>query len=227
MRRPPAGAPRLCIALAASALGLTALTSLACCGRRASEPPASPTPPGVPASAAPIVTPLLDAGFKLEWGRPSVPAVVVSGETFAAAVIVKNAGTEVWLDPWSSGGTGAGAVRLGYRWWKIGDMRKPFGDYADARGELPGPLPPGQTAVLVVQVAAPSKPGKYNLQLDLVQELVSWFESKGAPILMLPVEVVPRSRTETRLQVRSKRGSSPDVTLDSRAPRGMTPIAQT
>ena len=70
----------------------------------------------------PIVTPLLDAGFKLEWGRPSVPAVVVSGETFAAAVIVKNAGTEVWLDPRSSGGTGAGAVRLGYRWWKIGDI---------------------------------------------------------------------------------------------------------
>lgn len=198
MRRPLVGPARLRIALAASAVGLAILTSLACCGRRASEPPASPTPPGVAASAAPIVKPLLDAGFKIEWGRPSVPAVVVSGETFAAAVIVRNAGTEVWLDPRSSGGTGAGAVRLGYRWWRLGDTRRPFQDYADARGELPGPLPPGNTAVLVVQVVAPSKPGKYNLQLDLVQELVSWFESKGASLLMVPVEVVPPRRREPR-----------------------------
>ena len=52
-----------------------------------------------------------------------------------------------------------------------------------------GPVRPGKTAVMAIAVTAPTEPGNYKLQLDLVQENVSWFETRGAPVLMVPVVV--------------------------------------
>jgi hypothetical protein len=57
------------------------------------------------------------------------------------------------------------------------------------RGDLPGPVPPGKTATLTVAVEAPPAPGSYLLQLDLVEELVVWFEYRGAAKLLVPVAV--------------------------------------
>jgi len=51
------------------------------------------------------------------------------------------------------------------------------------------PLAPGASTALAVQVTAPAQPGDYQLQLDLCQELVSWFEAKGAVQLLAPVKV--------------------------------------
>ena len=59
----------------------------------------------------------------------------------------------------------------------------------DARADLRQPLRPGDSATLSIPVRAPKKPGEYQLQFDLVQELVSWFEEKGAPPLRVPVTV--------------------------------------
>jgi hypothetical protein len=136
--------------------------------------------------------PLPDSGFKVEWvGSPAVPATVPPGKAFPLTVTVKNTSDQVWLDPKSSDAapSAAGAVRLGYRWLKAGETGKPNPAYGDTRGDLAAPLPPGQSASLTVQVTAPSQPGKYQLQLDLVQELVSWFDTKGAARLMVPVQV--------------------------------------
>jgi hypothetical protein len=61
--------------------------------------------------------------------------------------------------------------------------------YGEARGDLLEPLQPGASTSLTVQVAAPAQPGDYKLQLDLCQELVTWFEPKGAAPLVVPVKV--------------------------------------
>jgi len=127
----------------------------------------------------------------VRWGVPGVPRTVAAGERFAAAVIVENASDEVWLDPRSAhrSGSGAGAVRLAYRWWGASDADASMTDHAPARGELSAPLPPHGSAVMAVEVTAPATPGAYRLQLDLCQELVAWFESKGAARLIVPVSV--------------------------------------
>jgi hypothetical protein len=158
-------------------------------GCRASQPKEQPIPQ---VEAAPV-QPLPDSGFSLEWGPAVVPNSVRAGQPFPAAVLVTNAGDAAWQNPRVSEGRipVAGAVRLGYRWWKASDHSKPYIDHALARGDLPGPLAPWGTSLLAVEVVAPAEPGQYELQLDLVQEMVTWFEPKGAPRLLVPVHVTP------------------------------------
>lgn len=168
---------------AAFACGMAALT-LACAE---SEPEAAvqarPTP-------GPM-QPLADSGFVVGWGAPAAPATVAPGQRFAAAVIVENQSDQLWLDPENADttGTGAGAVRLVYRWWRKDDDKTPAVDHQGARGDLTSPLPPGRAAVMAIEVTAPPAAGEYRLQLDLCQELVSYFELKGADKLFVPVTV--------------------------------------
>ncbi|MHB1517441.1 MAG: class I SAM-dependent methyltransferase [Acidimicrobiales bacterium] len=47
----------------------------------------------------------------------------------------------------------------------------------DGRSRLPGRLAPGETAQIALTITAPSEPGSYRLQVDVVQEGVSWFDA--------------------------------------------------
>lgn len=171
---------------AKAALAACVLAALSfACAESEPEPVAQERPTPGP------MQPLGDAGFVVGWGLPSVPQTVAPGQRFAAAVIAENQGDQLWLDPRNADttGNGPGAVRLVSRWWKKGDTAKPAVDYGGARGDLTAPLPPGRGAVLAVEVTAPAAPGEYLLQLELVQELVSFFEPKGADRLLVPVTV--------------------------------------
>jgi hypothetical protein len=165
-----------------------ALAALACGGE--DGPAGNATPP-------PSMVPLADTAFSVEWGVPGVPAAVPAGSSFAVGVRVKNTGDQAWMDPRNSDAAryAAGAVRLGYRWWKAGDSSKPYSDYTAERGDLLGPVRPGHATVIAMEVTAPPDPGAYRLQLDLVQELVSWFEPHGAAKLFVPVKVGPQAAT--------------------------------
>ena len=48
----------------------------------------------------------------------------------------------------------------------------------DGRAPLPGDLGPGAAAELAVEVSAPADPGRYALELDLVQQDVAWFSER-------------------------------------------------
>jgi len=140
----------------------------------------------------PKIKPLPATGFRVGWvGRPNTPATVPAGHVFPVTVTVKNTSDQVWLDPKSSDATpyAAGSVRLGYRWLKGSEPTTPNVGYADARGDLSAPLRPGASTALTVRITAPAEPGDYKLQIDLCQELVSWFEPKGAAPLVVPVKV--------------------------------------
>ena len=158
----------------------------AACGDEEDEP--APKASAQPAAAG--LAPMPETGFRVEWGRPGVPSPVEPGAQFAVGVAVTNRGDQVWLDPKNSDQSAyaSGAVRLAYRWWGT-DPNKPFKDYGPERGDLIGPVGPNQTALLVVPVTAPSAPGSYKLQLELVQENVAWFQGMGASQLMVPVQV--------------------------------------
>lgn len=146
-----------------------------------------PAPKAAPHTAFP---PLTASGYRVEWGVPSVPCILKAGTSVPVSVVVKNIGDGSWPDiPSADPATGRGAVRLGYRWWSEGDAKRLVADYAAQRGDLRAPLGPGGSATMTALVTAPSAPGTYLLQLDLVEELVVWFESRGAAKLMVPVTV--------------------------------------
>ena len=59
----------------------------------------------------------------------------------------------------------------------------------DARLPLPQPIGPGESFEGTLSIRTPAKPGSYVLELDLVQEGVTWFAARGSSIVSVPVEV--------------------------------------
>jgi hypothetical protein len=147
--------------------------------------------PNFPAAPRPLqVTPLPDAAYAVEWISADVPARIEPLEKKIISVSFRNVSTIAWPNPSTTDpdhSSGAYAVRLCSRWTKAGEPPK-IESYK-TRTDLRQPLQPGQTVTLAVTVTAPSEPGRYELQFDLVQELVSFFERKGVERLVRTVEV--------------------------------------
>lgn len=79
-------------------------------------------------------------------------------------------------------------VMLGNHWLgENGDMMR----LDDGCAMLPNDLAPGALADVEIEVSTPPAPGVYILELDLVQEGVSWFKDKGSQTLRVPIEVRP------------------------------------
>ena len=57
-----------------------------------------------------------------------------------------------------------------------GDVLQSFDN---ARICLPSEVGPGQSSTLAVRVTAPSEPGEYVAEIDLVHEYIAWFAAKG------------------------------------------------
>jgi hypothetical protein len=51
-------------------------------------------------------------------------------------------------------------------------------------------LRPGEEVEVPLAISAPTTPGNYILEVDLVQEQVSWFHDKGSPTARTNVTVV-------------------------------------
>jgi len=57
-----------------------------------------------------------------------------------------------------------------------GDVLQSFDN---VRTCLPSEIGPGQRVTLSVELTAPSEPGEYVAEIDLVHEFVTWFAAKG------------------------------------------------
>jgi hypothetical protein len=57
-------------------------------------------------------------------------------------------------------------------------------------GLEPGVVGPGESRELEIRLRAPAAPGRYVLQIDMVDELVHWFSDMGWPGILLDIEVV-------------------------------------
>lgn len=162
------------------------LLSFSACGKSAEKVDAGAQ---AAAPAPPVLRPLPESGYKVEWGKVEIPTPIAVGQKVPIQVTLRNAGDQVWPnratgDPAQ---TGANAVRLAWRLLPAGPAD---GDgYAPQRVDLPQPLAPGQSVTLTVEIKAPDQPGDYEVQLDLVQELVSWFERRGAPKQIVKIKV--------------------------------------
>jgi SAM-dependent methyltransferase len=62
--------------------------------------------------------------------------------------------------------------------------------FDDARAVIASPVDPGGECEVQLNVRAPAQSGSYELELDVLQELVGWFADRGSSALRLPVSVL-------------------------------------
>ncbi len=126
------------------------------------------------------------SAYQVEWTPVVAPPVLKPGQRVDVPVAFKNRGDVTWP------ATGRGdlyVVRLSHRWLhKSGEL---LADFGALRIDLPAPVPSGQSAQLVAALVAPSVPGDYVVQFDLVHEGVTWFADRGAAKLFVDIQVRP------------------------------------
>jgi hypothetical protein len=124
----------------------------------------------------------LAASYRLD--APPAPIVSPAGRVHVS-LRATNAGEAVWL-AWPR--RGRGVVTLGWRWrGEGGEVRE------IARGApLPADLHPGESHVFELSIPAPTAPGRYAVELELVAEGVGWFSRLGTPPARLTVDVPAR-----------------------------------
>jgi hypothetical protein len=107
-----------------------------------------------------------------------------AGSSLRLDVRVANEGNTLWLHE-EPPGEGAGQVRLG------GHLLSEAGETLDVdffRAALPRPVAPGNSVEVTCEVAAPARPGRYVLELDMVDEGITWFGPTGSPTLRVPLD---------------------------------------
>ena len=135
--------------------------------------------------------PLPDAAChsRLAWAGAAPPAAMQSGEVRTLRLRVAHRGSDA---PWLPAGalkTDGGAVRIAIVWTHEGVKA------AEPRTELNWAVVPGDEIVVDLPFAAvgadgkPLPPGRYEVRVSLVQELVRWFADAGDGALVQEVEV--------------------------------------
>jgi hypothetical protein len=141
-----------------------------------------PTDPAAPLPAAACRS-------HLAWAGAAPPAVMHSGEVRTLRLRVAHRGSDA---PWLPAGalkTDGGAVRIATVWTHEGVKA------AEPRTELNWAVVPGDEIVVDLPFAAaaadgkPLPPGRYEVRIGLVQELVLWFADVGDGTLVQKVEI--------------------------------------
>jgi len=153
----------------------------------------APTAPGQTGNA-PVSSktpgPLPDKGFKAQITMADGPLKLRAGQKETITVKVKNTSDVVW---WQRGGETSDRsdnkfyIAVGNRWLDKDGKRT-----SDTEGHngIPRDLKPGDEVEVPLLITAPKEPGEYTIDLDMVQEGVTWFADKGSPATKAKVTVV-------------------------------------
>ena len=133
--------------------------------------------------------PLPASSWRARLTLADPPGSLPAGSEAVVRVGVENLADE----PWPTFGMAAARhpIRVGNHWLDE-EGRRVVHD--DGRAFLPpGELAPGDHVDLPLEVRAPEAPGRYVLEVDLVQEGVSWFVDRGSESARAPVRIRRRS----------------------------------
>lgn len=129
--------------------------------------------------------PLPDEAFRAEiiWSQPLLPSFR-TGLKETVYVKIRNISDRLW----PAFGHSDGTYRLSVgNHWLDDHNRIVIND--DGRSPLPYDLGPAQEIEIPLTITAPETSGEYFLEVDLVQEGVTWFGSKGSNTLRARVKV--------------------------------------
>ena len=145
-------------------------------------PSASPPPVSLDEMAAVARRNSLDlTHYGVEFLTSDTPGLMQQDRAYAVHLTVRNASDGTW-----DTGAARGPVHISYHWWpKSGEEAA----YDGVRSWLPQMVAPDETVAITAHVLAPSRPGKYVLEWDVVQENICWFGQRGASTLRLDIEV--------------------------------------
>ena len=123
----------------------------------------------------------VQGSFDAAYSDADIPAVMGAAQDVTVDVTVRNSSWREWRSEQT-----AHPIHLSYHWL---DARRGPVEYDGLRTPLPRPLPPGEACAVTMRVRAPAKPGSYVLEVDLVEEGVSWFSRAGTRPLRSAVRV--------------------------------------
>jgi hypothetical protein len=134
--------------------------------------------------------PLPETAFRAQITIVNPPAKLRVGQKETLTLKIKNASDVFW---WSRGG--AVNTRPDNRFYLAAGNRwlKPDGSLLtnmDGRYGIGKDLKPGEETEIPLGITAPKEPGEYTLEVDLIQEQVTWFSDKGSPTAKAKVTVV-------------------------------------
>jgi hypothetical protein len=134
--------------------------------------------------------PLPDSGFKAQITAPDPPERLRVGQVTILNIKIKNTSDVIW---YQRGGVTSDRtdnkfyIAAGNRWLdKDGKLTSEI----EGHNGIPKDLKPGEETEMSLQITAPSQPGEWTMQLDMVQEQVAWFSEKGSPVTNIKVQVV-------------------------------------
>jgi hypothetical protein len=129
--------------------------------------------------------PLPDDAFSAGISAPTAPATLHAGEKAAISVVIQNKSNTVW--PARGQKDGKYFVTIADSW--LDGRTEKLITNMDARSNLLVDLWPGKSQTIPLNITAPLTPGEYMLEIDVVQEGVTWFKDKGSETLKLRVRV--------------------------------------
>jgi hypothetical protein len=132
----------------------------------------------------PAPAPLPDMAFRASLRAIDAPARIDTSDQFKLRIAVRNEGDAVWRARERAGSPFQ--LSAGNHWL---DASGATITNDDGRGPLPHDLAPGEETEITFTINAPPRPGDYILEVDMLQEGVSWFALKGSKPLRVPVRV--------------------------------------
>ena len=129
-------------------------------------------------------SPLSDGAFKVKISIENPPFSIKINSSTHIKVKIKNISPVVW--PSKGKPDGQYKINLAYHWLDRGDK---VVIHDGLRTSLPHDIRPDAEAILDALVAAPNETGEYILELDMVQEGVSWFKDKGEKTTRVPMKI--------------------------------------
>jgi SAM-dependent methyltransferase len=133
-----------------------------------------------------------------------VPSPVGAGQLAPVRARITNVADRTW--------PAGQLIRLGNHWLRDGEPLR----WNDGRTDLPHDLAPGASVELELPVVAPDEPGTYTLELDVVQEAVTWWAEVGSE----PVRTAVTVLAETVADVPEVSAPAEIVIEPKPAPRG-------
>lgn len=131
-----------------------------------------------------VALPLLNDACIAQIDLVSLDAPLKAGKQASLTIAVKNISRLVWIA--RERGASPLQIAAGNHWLKTnGDIV--IND--DGRGTLPWNLLSRSGRATRLSVNAPTKAGDYLLEIDMLQEGVTWFAARGSRTLRIPVTV--------------------------------------